>query len=100
MSNVFDIAALDARITKGLLEQAKLKQDAADRANAALEAAQTDYVEYFKRVCDEKGVDATLYRMDFVTHKLEPIGPPPPPKAPVKAPDADLPPAPFVKGKP
>lgn len=97
MSKSFDVPALDCRVVKGMVEKLAAAKNAWETHNAILLAAIADYEEYMKRVADGFGVDPALYGINFATNTLEPI-PTPEDKQPEpakKAPDADVPPAPF-----
>lgn len=91
-SKSFAVPDLDIRILRGLVERLGTAQGAAERYIAALAQARADYDEYVLRLAPD--IDIADYQVNFLTKQIEPI-PPKPEVKPVRAPDADLPPAPF-----
>lgn len=93
----FDVPALDCRVVNGLLNKLISAQNAAETHNKILVEAIMDYEGYMARIAGANGVDPKLYGINFATNTLELIQPKEikPPEPPRKAPDADLPPAPF-----
>ncbi len=94
MSKVLiSVPALDLRILKRLVDDVNMTRINAEDAISRLAAAKADYDEFTARLAP--GVDLTGYTIDATTNQLVPKPDPIPPPPPVKAPDADLPPAPF-----
>lgn len=92
VSKSFAVPDLDMRILRGLVERLGTAQEAATRHITALAQARADYDEYVLRLAPD--IDIAEYQVNFLTKQIEAI-PPKPEVKPVRAPDADLPPAPF-----